>query len=370
MVDTLATIIHSFFAFAFIISVIVFIHEFGHYYVAKRSGVKIEVFSVGFGREIIGWTDKHGTRWKISMIPFGGYVKMFGDADATSAPDSDAIEQMKEEEKAVSFHYKPLWIKTLIVAAGPIANFVLAIAILTFFFSYYGKSTTLPEITQVLEDSAAKDAGLQAGDVVLSIDDEDVTSFSDIRRITSLNTGTPIDFVLERGTSVVEVTLTPRMREVEHMFGEKVQMPMVGIAGEAISFETLPVGQSFLASIKETYYLATATLKAVGQMLTGERSARQISGPIGIAKYSGKSVEMGLQTVLWFMVILSVNLGLVNLFPIPGLDGGHLLYYSIEAVRGKPMADHFQEWGLRVGLTLIIALAIFAVINDVLKELL
>ena len=352
-------------AFIFVLTIIVFIHEFGHYYIAKLSGVKIEVFSIGFGKEIFGWNDKSGTRWKVCWIPAGGYVKMFGDVNPASAPDSDKIKNFTEEEKKLAFHSKPLFKKAAIVAAGPIANFVLAIAIITYFFSFYGKSTTLPQISSIAENSAAEKAGLLKGDLITSIDGTSVKSFSDIQRLISINTGTPIEITVNRSNKKISTTATPTMVTSEDIFGNQSKKALLGVSSNEISYEKLSIIEAVPAAFTETYQISASTLKAMKQMIFGERSLKEISGPIGIAKYSGQASKKGVETLLWFITILSINLGLINLFPIPILDGGHLLYYFVEAIRGKPMADKFQEIGFKIGMALLATLIIFAVFNDI-----
>lgn len=354
-------------AFIIILSIIVFIHEFGHYYIAKLSGVKIETFSIGFGKELFGWNDKSGTRWKISLIPMGGYVKMFGDADPSSSPDNDKISQFSEEDKKIAFHTKPLYKKAAIVAAGPLANFLLAIVIIAFFFSYYGKPTTLSKVSLVSAESAAFEAGIKAGDDIIYIDDSKIDTFSDVQRIISINTGTAINITLKRNNEIIETTATPRMHERKDIFGNDIQTPLLGISSTEVSYEKENIFKAVVSATIETYKISGSTLKAIGQMITGERSVKEISGPIGIAKYSGQSAKRGITTVLWFMAIISINLGLVNLFPIPVLDGGHLLYYTIEAATGKPVADKVQEIGFKIGIALVLTLAIFAVFNDIEK---
>lgn len=351
-------------AFVLIISVIVFIHEYGHYLVAKLSGVKIEAFSIGFGPELFGWNDKSGTRWKVSVLPFGGYVKMFGDIDPSSAPDMDKIEHFSEEDKKRAFHTKPLAIKAAVVVAGPVANFILAIAILTFFYAFYGKPVTQPIISDVMAKSAAQEAGLKQGDRVLAIDGSEVASFDDIQRIVSLNTGTAMYMHIKRDGKERDVVVTPKIEERKDMFGNAVRMPLLGITSQVVNYQKLHSGVAVVEATKETYFIASSTLKAIGQIITGRRGTDELSGPIRIAKYSGQSLEKGVTTVLWFMVVLSVNLGLINLFPIPVLDGGHLFYYAVEAVRGKPMADRLQQYGFRIGLAFIICLALFSTVND------
>lgn len=365
--ELLATILNSTVAFIVILSVIVFIHEFGHYYIAKISGVKIEVFSIGFGKELFGWNDKSGTRWKVSLLPLGGYVKMFGDIDPASSPDSKKIKAFTEEEKKLAFHTKSLPIKSAIVAAGPMANFLLAIVIMVFFFSYYGKPMTTAEVSQVVEGGAAEEAGLLPGDVIIEIDGDEIDSFADIQRIVAINMGTPIEIIIERDNSQLTTIATPKMQERKDMFGNDIKAAMLGIVSTEFAYEKLPILTSFKAAVAETYNISASTLKALKQMVTGERSPKEISGPLGIAKYSGQSAEKGIETVLWFMVVLSINLGLINLFPVPLLDGGHLMFYAVEAVQGKPVADRVQEWAFKIGIALVGSLFIFAMLNDLQK---
>lgn len=351
-------------AFVVILSVIVFVHEFGHYFVAKVSGVKIEQFSIGFGKEMFGFNDKSGTRWKFCVLPLGGYVKMFGDIDPASAPDTEKIKAFTEEEKKVAFHTKSLPVKSAVVFAGPAANFILSIVIMAFFFSIYGKPATLPKISAVSEDSAAEKAGLVPGDLILEIDGTKVDTFADVQRVIAINTGTPVEIVIDREGQQETVTATPLIREKKDIFGNIVKAPLLGIASSQVAYEKLGPFPAVGAAVVETYNIAASTLKAIGQMFTGQRSPKEITGPLGIAKYSGQSAEQGLSTVLWFIVVLSINLGLVNLFPIPLLDGGHLMYYAIEGVRGKPMADKIEQIGFKIGIALVGTLFIFAFIND------
>ncbi|MDB2414771.1 RIP metalloprotease RseP [Rickettsiales bacterium] len=365
--ELLTSGIYNVCAFVFILTIIVFSHEFGHYIIAKICGVRVEVFSIGFGKEIFGWNDKSGTRWKVSWLPLGGYVKMFGDSDPASSPDGDKIKSMTAAEKKVAFHTKPLKSKMAIVAAGPAANFILAIILLTFFFAAYGRPYSLPVASTILPDSAAAEAGMKAGDKIIEIDGTSIEEFSDMQRIIMINTGTQINMKIDREGQIIDVFATPKMRTSKDLFGNEVKTPLLGISSQVTSYRDLHAGSAFIEAIKETYHIGASTLKAIGQMVTGERSVREISGPIGIAKYSGQSVSKGLNTVLWFIVILSINLGLVNLFPIPALDGGHLLFYSIEAIQGRPLAEKVQEWALRIGISMIAILASFAIVNDFIK---
>ena len=351
--------------FFIIISVIVFIHEYGHYWVAKKCGVKIETFSIGFGKEICGWTDKAGTRWKIAWIPLGGYVKMFGDEGVASNPDDEKIAAMSEEERKVAFNTQSLPEKFAVVAAGPAANFILAIVILTGFFTYYGKAEGSAEVGSVVAESAAASIGLQAGDLITELDGETIKTFSDIQSVISINPGSEITITYIRDGKTIRDRLTPTLRETEDVFGNKVEIALMGISsGGVIHSDKLHIGEAFVTSISETYTICIRTLQAIGQMITGRRDADQISGIARIAEYSGQAASKGLEMTLWFMAILSINLGLINLFPIPMLDGGHLFFYTIEALIGRPLSERTMEFGFRVGLVLLISLMLFATFND------
>lgn len=362
--DGILTTLHYAWSFFVVLSVIVFVHEFGHYIIAKWCGVKIEAFSIGFGKEILGWNDKSGTRWKISLIPMGGYVKMFGDSGAASTPDAEKAATMTEAEKAVSFHHKPLWKKASVVAAGPVFNFILTIAILTGMLMTFGLASTTPAVNKVLPGSAAEQAGFLSGDIVLSVDGTAVKTFNDIPRLIATNTGTPVVIVIERNGQELEKTVTPRMSEIDDAFGNKVKWPMIGLQ----SPEQTQKEMNFFSALGEatfrTYTICITSLDAVGQIITGDRNADELKGPIGIAKLSGQATDMNIATLLWFIAMLSANLGLVNLFPIPLLDGGHLLFYAIEAATGRPLTEKIQEYGFRLGFALIACLMAFTILND------
>lgn len=364
--DFLSHIFSNILPFLVVLSIIVFIHEFGHYIVAKLCGVKVEAFSIGFGKEICGWNDKSGTRWKISWLPLGGYVKMFGDINPASAPDPK-LQFMNEDEKKQAFHYKSLWKKALIVAAGPFANFVLAVAIMTAMFTYYGKAYNTTEVGTVLEGSVAAKEGLRQGDRIISIDGSKVESFADISRIVSLHPEIALEFIYQRDGKDITKMITPALVEQKDLFGNKSKIGRLGIGSTKTEQRVLHVGEAFSTSITEVYNISASTFTAIGQMITGHRGTEDLGGPIRIAQYSAQAYKQGVVAVLWLMVILSVNLGLVNLFPIPMLDGGHLMYYAIEAVRGKPMAQTFQEYGFRFGLLLLLGFFVFVTINDILS---
>lgn len=350
--------------FLAILTVLVFVHEMGHYLIARRNGVRVEVFSIGFGPEIFGWTDKAQTRWKIGLLPLGGYVKMFGDADAASRPDND-MGELSPEERAVAFPYKRLGQRAWIVAGGPIANYLFAIVLLAGLFMAVGQPFTPPVVGMVLEDSPAERAGFQPEDRIIEIDGSGIQSFEDIKRRISLGLGEEVTIVVLRDGHEVSLNATPAIVETTDNFGNTQTEGRLGISRSGVEFvEHGPVSAVWTAS-KETVSLTVSILKAVGQIISGTRSTKELGGPLRIAKMSGQVAETGTATVIWFMALLSINLGLINLFPIPMLDGGHLLFYAIEAVRGRPLGERAQEYGFRIGLALVLSLMVFATWNDI-----
>jgi regulator of sigma E protease len=370
VLNTFTQLPHYLASFVIVLTVIVFVHEFGHYLVARLCGVKIEVFSIGFGREIFGFNDRAGTRWKFSILPLGGYVKMFGDAGAASTADADKIEAMSAAERKVSFHFQALWKKALIVAAGPAANFLLTIAVFTFFIFTTGLTSTDPVVGSVMKDSAAAEAGLREGDRILSLDGKKMRRFDDITNAMMTSVGKPVTLEVQRQKQRFTLTLTPRMFEDKDVIGNPVSRPIIGITSQKIVFKDVGLTTALAEAVRRTYGLCVASLRVLGQMIAGERSAEELKGPIGIAKLSGDVTQQGesisetARTVLWFIALLSANLGLINLFPIPMLDGGHLAFYAIEGVRGRPMAERFQEFGYRMGVVFIVTLMAFTLFND------
>lgn len=369
--DTILSGAHYLLSFAAVISVIVFIHEFGHFMVARLCGVKVEVFSIGFGRELLGRTDKHGTRWKLALWPVGGYVKMFGDAGAASTPDTENLAVMTDAEKAVSFHYKPLWKKACIVVAGPASNFVLAIAVFTYFIFTVGIASTKPVVGEIMPNTPAAEAGLLTGDEVLKVNKTRMDSFNDIPDAIMTNLGTPVTLTIKRGAEIFEKTLTPITFEDKDALGNPVKRPLIGIRSQQITYDDVGLPQALWLATTKTYDMCVTSLRVMGQMITGKRSTEELKGPLGIAKLSGEVTQQGstlgetLRLFLWFVALISVNLGLVNLLPIPMLDGGHLAFYGIEALRGRPLAEKFQEYSYRFGLAIIGSLMALSLFNDV-----
>lgn len=359
----LAAILGNVVPFLIVLTVLVFVHELGHYLVARWSGVRVETFSVGFGPELFGWYDRRGTRWRLSAIPVGGYVKMFGDADATSMP-GEALQEMTPEERAVSFHHKPLGARAAVIAAGPAANFLFTIILLAGMFATVGQRYTPPTIGQVQENSAAAAAGVMSGDVFVSIDGQVVNRFEDVQQAVRLNTGSPMSVVIRRDGAEVPLSITPRTTETVDRFGNHEKYGVLGVIGSGVAYIQRDPGTAVVEAVRETWSMGTGILRAVGQMISGARNSDEIGGPLRIVKMSGEVAQGGVLALLSFMAVLSVNLGLINLFPIPVLDGGHLLFYAAEALRGRPLGQRAQEFGFRVGLAIVFTLMVFATWND------
>jgi len=352
--------------FLVVLTVLVFVHELGHYWVARRNGVRVDVFSIGFGPELFGFYDQAGTRWKFSAIPLGGYVKMFGDADAASRPDG-SVAELSEEERAVSFHHKRLGQRAAIVAAGPIANFIFAILALAMLFMLYGQPYTPPVLTEVVPDGAAAEAGIEPGDRIVVLDGVEVERFEQVMEIVFKNPGRPLQAVVQRNGSDIPLTVTPRTIQDTDRFGNIQTRGQLGVrAGPRESRQRAPL-EALWTAAGETVNLTTGTLSAVWQMIIGVRGTEELGGPLRIAQMSGEVAQTSLPTLIWFMAVLSINLGLINLFPIPMLDGGHLLYYGIEAARGRPLGERAQEYGFRIGLALVLTLMVFATWNDLVQ---
>lgn len=435
--------------FILVLSVLVFVHEWGHYIVARMCGVRVEVFSIGFGKELFGKDDKHGTRWKVSMVPLGGYVKMFGDTDPASAGHSDKVEDeehqqrpMTASERDVAFFAKPVWQRALIVFAGPAINFIFAIIVLAGLYSIYGQPITPPMASAVVIDSAADRAGFQPHDRVISIDGMPVKRFEDIRRVVTVALDTPLKFKVERDGEIVEFVATPDKEELEDRFGFKQSRGLLGIIGptdglmlgsilsvdgkavdgadearealwpklgkamtieldrgsevdnirvkplqdlnegfndkENMDYNHLVVsnklGEDFIKhtpwsavyyATEETWFITASTFTALGQMISGVRSPTELGGIIRIGAIAGDMAQSGLIAIITFTALLSINLGLINLFPIPTLDGGHLVFYALEAIKGGPISDHIQEYAFRFGLAVLVGIMLFANLNDI-----
>jgi regulator of sigma E protease len=355
--------------FLFVLTVVVFFHELGHFLVARLCGVKIETFSIGFGKEIIGWNDRRGTRWKISWIPLGGYVKFEGDDSAASTPDRRRLEQIPPERRGGLFYFKPLPQRAAVVAAGPIANFILAILIFAGLFTIVGQTIATPVVDGIQPGSAAAEAGFKPGDHVLAIGGTQIDSFEEMQRIVSVSADVPLSFTVKRaGGETVTLKATPRREEVKDRFGEVHKIGLLGIQRDVNEGNFRTVRSDPLTSVwlgtKETWFIVSQTLSYVGGIATGREDAGQLGGPLRIAQVSGQVAAIGFGALLNLTAILSVSIGLLNLFPVPMLDGGHLLYYAVEAVRGRPLGEQAQEFGFRIGLALVMMLMVFATWND------
>lgn len=355
--------------FLFVLTVVVFFHELGHFLVARWCGVRVLVFSVGFGPELFGFNDRHGTRWKISAIPLGGYVKFFGDENAASVPDPAEAARMTADEKRESFHHQGVLNRSLIVAAGPVANFILAIVIFTAVFMVYGKQSTTARVDAIQPGSAAATAGFQPGDVVVEINGRKIANFSDMQRIVGVNAGQELQVTLERAGSRVALKATPALREIKDNFGNTHRLGVLGIsrsnAPDEIRTEKVGPLDALVLGVDKTWFVVEQTMSYLGRMIAGRESADQLGGPIRIAQVSGQVATLGFGPILDLAAVLSVSIGLLNLFPIPLLDGGHLLFYLIEAVRGRPLSEKAQEVGFRIGLAFVLMLMVFATFNDI-----
>ena len=356
--------------FLFVLTIVVFFHELGHFLVARWAGVRVLTFSLGFGPELVGFNDRHGTRWKISAIPLGGYVKFFGDDTEASTPSAETLAGMTDDERRGSFHHKKVGPRAAIVAAGPIANFLLAIVIFTVSFTLFGKPSTTARVDKVEVNSAAAAAGFQVGDIVTSIDGTRIESFTDMQRIVAIHAGDKLSFTVKRGDQVVQLSGTPELREVKDPFGNVHRQGVLGItrqtaAGDVLTERVDPATALWLG-VKETWFVIDRTLSYIGGIFTGREAADQVGGPLRIAQISGQVASIGMVALINLAAVLSISIGLLNLFPVPLLDGGHLLFYMVEAIRGRPLSERAQEMGFRIGLGLVLMLMVFATYNDIL----
>jgi regulator of sigma E protease len=353
--------------FLFVLTVVVFVHELGHFLVARWYGVGVKTFSIGFGPEIFGFNDRYGTRWRLSWIPLGGYVKFIDDENAASAGQKP-LEQMTPDERKHSFQAKPLGQRAAVVAAGPIANFILAILIFTAIFALFGERITAAKVDIVNPGSAAERAGFLPGDKVASIDGQNIASFSEMQRIVGTSPDQALHFVVDRDGKLIEITATPERKEITDHFGNTIRLGLLGIQRSASPDDwTLKRHDpltAFVMAVKECYFVISRSLAYLYDVVTGREAADQLGGPIRIAQVSGQVATAGFVALLNLAAIISVSIGLLNLFPIPMLDGGHLLFYGIEAIRGRPLSETTQEIGFRIGLAFVLMLMLFATWND------
>jgi regulator of sigma E protease len=354
--------------FLFVLTVVVFVHEMGHYLVGRWCGIGVKAFSIGFGPELIGFDDRHGTRWKISAIPLGGYVKFVGDMNATSTPDAGEIEALSDEEKKVAFHTQPVWKRALTVFAGPAFNFLLTIAVFAVMFSIYGKFVSEPVVAEVRPDSPAAVAGFQPGDRFVSVDGTPVESFADVQRLVSGRTGDPIVFVLARDGGEVTLTATPELMEQTDALGNTVKIGVIGVVSTPETAQSrvvtfTPVG-ALSEAVAETGHIVVRTGQFLKRFVVGREDKCQLGGPIKIAKISGQAAKLGFEWLVQLVALLSVGIGVLNLLPIPPLDGGHLVFYALEAIKGRPVSERAMEAVYRAGLFLVLAFMGFVFWND------
>ena len=354
--------------FLVVLTIVVFFHELGHFLVGRWCGVQVDAFSLGFGPELLHWVDRKGTRWRLALLPLGGYVKFHGDANGASVPDDQTTAAMSEEERAKTLFGQPVWKRAAIVAAGPLANFIVAIFIYTALFHFNGRVVIKPEIGQVQANSAALAAGFLPKDVILAVDGHPIASFEDMQRIVQGNDGTPLSFAIKRGDSDMTLTATPQRKTLQTRFGP-MRTSVLGVQADDspgnISLQRYSIATSFGLGVTETWYVVANTGHYIAGLVAGRESADQLSGPIRIAEVSGQMAKLGIAPLVSLAAILSVSIGLLNLLPIPLLDGGFLAFFAYEAIRGKALNERLQQVGFKIGLTFVAALTIFAAFNDI-----
>ena len=350
-------------SFLLVIGPLIFIHELGHYYAGRWFGVKADAFSIGFGREILGWTDKRGTRWKVGWMPLGGYVKFKGDMSPASTPTDEWL-SLPADERAQTFQAKSVWQRFIIVAAGPFTNFLFAVLVFTAFFAVLGQPYTPNTIPGVSAGSAAARAGLRGGDQIVSINGSDIERFEDIATYVQIRPRQPLEIEIVRGEQKLVLRTVSDSARVSDKFGNKAEIGRLGVLWPAQAREPMPLYQAPFAAVRQTWNVIETMVVTLGQLIVGDRSVKEMGGPLKIAQYSGQQASMGWADFISFMTLISINLGFINLLPIPLLDGGHLLFYAIEGVRRKPIRPEAQEWAFRTGLAALLALMIFVTLND------
>jgi regulator of sigma E protease len=349
-------------AFVSALGPLIVIHELGHYWVARLFGVGAEVFSIGFGREIFGWTDKRGTRWKVGWLPLGGYVRFVGDDNEASAPAADR--QLTAREKELSFHLKPVGQRFLIVLAGPMANFALAILIFVAFFATMGAPRTSNVVSALQQGSPAQAAGIKVGDRVVAIANRSTPTFEDVAQVVLMRPTERVPIVVERGGRTLELQAVIGVHQQVDRFGQRYRIGRIGIYGGLRKYERLPAIELLPAAASYTVRMTRSMIDGLWQIISGRRSAKDLGGPVKIAQIAGQQASLGFADFILLVALLSINLGFINLLPVPMLDGGHLVFYAIEAVRRRPVSAKALDWAFRGGLALILALLVFVTIND------
>ena len=368
MFGTNSLLVGTLIPFLFVLTVVVFVHEMGHYLVGRWCGIGVKAFSIGFGPELIGFNDRHGTRWKLSAIPLGGYVKFVGDMNATSTPDAGEIEALTAAERKVAFHTQPIWKRAATVVAGPLANFVLTVAVFAVMFGIYGRYVSEPMVAEVRPDSPAAIAGIEIGDRFVRVDGQEVDSFADVQRLVSGRAGDPIVFVMLRDGKEITVTATPEISEQKDAIGNVVKVGLIGVVnnqelGNPQLIEFGPAG-AVAEAVSETGHIIMRTGQFLKRFVVGREDKCQLGGPVKIADMAGKAAQLGFEWLVQLVALLSVGIGILNLLPIPPLDGGHLAFYAIEAVKGRPVSERAMEAVYRVGLFMVLAFMAFVFWND------
>ena len=358
--------------FIAVLTVVVFFHELGHFLIGRLCGAKVDVFSLGFGPELAHFTDRWGTRWRIAALPLGGYVKFHGDANAASVPDAQAVADMNPEERAGALASLSVWRRAAIVAAGPAANFVLAIVLLAALFHFNGQPIVHPQIQEIIPGAAAARSDLKAGDVVLAIDDQQIDSIEQVPQLVRDSAGGPIAILVKRDGAERTILVDPLRQVVHTWLGDEHTASLgikIGASKAGVELRRYPILESVRASVREVESIVVTTGHTIKQLIVGRESARQLSGPIGIAQVSGEVAQAGIVPLIYLVAILSVSIGLLNLLPIPLLDGGFLMFFAYEAVRGKALPERAQIMGFRLGLTFVAVLSVFVAVNDISKIL-
>lgn len=354
--------------FLFVLTVVVFVHEMGHYLVGRWCGIGVRAFSIGFGPELLGFTDRSGTRWKLSAIPLGGYVKFVGDVGATSKPDADALDDLSETERRAAFHLQPVWKRAATVFAGPFFNFLLTVAVFAVMFSVFGRFVAEPMVAEVRPDSPAAEAGIQPGDRFVSVDGVPIETFGDVQRIVSGRAGEALSFVLERDGRQITVTATPEPTEVEDALGNKIRIGVIGVVnnealGQPRRIEYGPI-EALAAGVEETWSIILRTGSFLKRLVLGREDRCQLGGPVKIADMAGKAADLGFVWLIQLVALLSAGIGILNLLPIPPLDGGHLLFYAMEAVLRRPVPEQVMEVVYRAGMLMVLVFMGFVFWND------
>lgn len=366
--NTDSLLIGTIIPFLFVLTIVVFVHEMGHYLVGRWCGIGVQAFSIGFGPELIGFNDKRGTRWKLSAIPLGGYVKFVGDMNATSTPDADAIEQLTPEQRKVAFHLQPVWKRAATVLAGPVFNFILTIVVFAVFFTAYGRYVLDPVVAEVRPDSPAAIAGFAPGDRFVSVEGQPITTFADVQRIVSARGGDPLTFVMQRDGRDVTLTATPELADQKDGFGNTVKVAVIGVVtNEQVGqprLITYTPGEAVVQAVSDTGYVIARTGQFLKRFVVGREDKCQLGGPVKIAGMAGQAAKVGFESLIQLAALLSVGIGFLNLLPIPPLDGGHLLFYAIEAVKGRPVSERAMEAVYRVGFVLVLGFMAFVFWND------